>query len=438
MQKTLLELGALVIDADTVINEASYLIIENGHVAEFGRGKYRGLREDLTIIARPRTIAIPGLVDSHGHAAMTLLRGAGDDVPLMTWLHKKIFPLEQKMTEEAVYWGTQLACWEMIRSGTTTFADMYFHMHQAARAVEESGLRGVLAYSVAGQSQSDVSRELQQTHDFISTWHGAAGGRITTTLGPHAPYSCSSQLLQSVTQMSFDLGIPIQIHVSETQSEVAESLGKHRMTPVQYLAEIGMFERPVLAAHCVTVSEQDIQILHDYDVRVAHNPQSNLKLGSGIAPVAGMLAKGLTVGLGTDGAASNNNLDMFEEMRLAATLHKGFNQQADVVTAPQALKMATADSARAVFLGTLDGTLNVGATADITLLDLTSPHFLPNHNLLSNIVYAAGADDVCDVFVAGTQLLSNRELLSLDTERIRYEITRIQGEMLTVSQSSHS
>jgi len=427
MARVLLEVGALIQSSSQVIPGPAYLILNQGLVEQVGAGAYLGDKSYMTIISRPRSLAIPGLVNSHGHAAMTLLRGLGDDLPLMTWLTEKVYPNEEKLTAEAIHWGTQLACWEMLRSGTTCFTDMYFSMHDVAQAVELSGMRAVLSWGMVGFTDDMKATGLTNSRSFIEQWNHQANGRITTTLGPHAPYTCPPDYLEAIVQLSQDLNVPIQIHLSETEVEVGDSLRDLSKTPIAHARDCGLLTRPLLAAHCVHVTDEDIEIMRAADVRVAHNPQSNLKLASGIAPVVKMLNAGLTVGLGTDGAASNNNLDMFEELRLAATLHKGYLRDATVVPAAQALDMATRASARAVFLPDGHGTLHLGSAADITLLDLNSPHFLPAYDLVSNVVYSAGADDVSDVFVAGVQLLSNRQPTLLDVERISFEVRKIES-----------
>ncbi|EPZ45668.1 hypothetical protein N007_08470 [Alicyclobacillus acidoterrestris ATCC 49025] len=429
--KTVIEVGGAIIDKDTVIAEPVYLVLDGDIIERYERGTYpcEG-GEPVNLIRKPNRVAIPGLVNTHGHAAMTLLRGAGDDLPLMTWLNERIFPLEDKLTEDAIYWGTQLAAWEMLVSGTTTYTDMYMMMDHAAKAVAESGIRAVLSVGVVGFN--DVSREngMQRSRSFHGNWHRQASGRITVTLGPHAPYTCPPDYLTEIAELAKELDVPIQIHLSETQTEVVNSQGDHSLTPIALAEKVGLFDVPTLAAHCVHVTDADLDIMARRGVRIAHNPQSNLKLGSGIAPLPKMLEKGIVVGLGTDGAASNNNLDMFEEMRLAATLHKGVAQDAEVIPAAVAFDLATAMGAKACFLGQLHGTLKPGAAADIVLLDAASPHLLPQHNLLSNVVYACGADDVRDVFVAGRQVVSGGEPLTIDVERVRAEVARIKEQLV--------
>lgn len=426
MGKVLLETGALVVSVNDVRLGPSYVLMDNGVISAVGQGEFTESRDGVTVFRRRSSVAMPGLVNAHGHAAMTLLRGAGDDVPLMTWLEEKVFPLEAKLSEHAIYWGTMLACWEMIQSGTTCFTDMYFMMHNAAQAVEESGIRAVLSWGMVGFDDASKQKGIHNTKEFVRQWHKHGSGRITTTLGPHAPYTCPPEYLKEIAELSAELDVPIQIHLSETKVEVENSLRNYGKSPIAHSRDCGLFDRPTLAAHCVHVSAEDIEIMKSYNVRVAHNPQSNLKLASGVAPVVQMKQAGLTVGLGTDGAASNNNLDMFEELRLAAILHKGIQLDSTVIPAAEAFAMATADSARAVFLADGHGTLTPGAAADVTMLDLKSSHFQPNFNLLSNVVYASGADDVTDVFIAGSPVLLNREPVTLDVERIRYEVKKIE------------
>ncbi|WP_233095763.1 amidohydrolase [Alicyclobacillus sp. SO9] len=425
MNKFILETGWAVCSAADVRDEPTYFVVEDGIIQEIGSGTVSE-PNGIPVIKRPNSVAMPGLVNTHGHAAMTLLRGAGDDLPLMQWLSEKVYPNEAKLNGEAVYWGTMLAALEMIMSGTTTFTDMYFFMHDAARAVEEAGLRGVLSWGMVGFSEADREKGILQSTEFANRWNGAANGRIRVTLGPHAPYTCPPEYLTEIAELSTELDVPVQIHLSETKGEVEDSIKQFGYSPIANAQRTGLLDRPVLAAHCVHLSEADIQILQQHRVRVAHNPQSNLKLGSGVAPVTKLLKAGVRVGLGTDGAASNNNLDMFEEMRLAATLHKGVLMDATAVTAPQAFSMATEEGAKCAFLEEQHGTLTKGAQADIVLLSHDSPHFWPNHNLLSNIVYASGADDVTDVFVQGRQLLSNRVPQTIDVERVQFEVGRIE------------
>lgn len=423
-----LELAAAVIDYQTVIEEPMYFVIADGRIQNWKIGHFIPKTPEesrIRVIRKPHRIAIPGLVNTHGHAAMTLLRGVGDDLPLMDWLQNRIFPMEGKFTEQAIYWGTQLAIWEMLISGTTAYTDMYMMMDNTARAVAETGIRGVLSVGVVDIDEASRLNGIRRSRDFVSSWNGAADGRILTTLGPHAPYTCSQEYLSELANLAGELNIPVQIHLSETRLEVENSYRDHGVSPIRFTQQSGLFGQKVLAAHCVHVDDEDIDLLNHYDVHVAHNPQSNLKLGSGVAPLAKFMDKEMTVGLGTDGAASNNNLDMFEEMRLAATLHKGILEDAQAIPANVAFHLATEAGAKASFLSDTAGSLRSGCAADIVLLDANSPHSLPRYNLISNVVYAFGADDVTDVFISGRHIVSNRVTLTIDTERVRYEVKQL-------------
>ncbi|ASS75279.1 N-ethylammeline chlorohydrolase [Tumebacillus algifaecis] len=425
MGRTLIH-GAVIV---TALEDASipngYLIIEGNRLAEVGSGEYTGTTEgfDRVIDAKGK-LAMPGLINTHGHAAMTLLRGYADDLPLQTWLEDRCWPIEAKMTDEDIYWGTQLAILEMLKGGTTTFTDMYFSMDRVAEAAKESGIRACLSRGIIG-FPPDGEKKLAEAISFSKEYHGQANNRITVTFGPHAPYTCPPDFMKKVVSASEELNLPIQIHLSETAREVAECVEQHGVSPIKLMEELGVFNRPTLAAHCVHLSDEDIEIMAKYDVRVAHNPDSNLKLGSGIAPVLKMLEKGLTVGLGTDGAASNNNLDMFEEMRMAAMLHKGVNQDAIAVSAFKALEMATTDGARALFLEESLGTLQAGALADVLLLDIEQPHFYPRHNMIAHLVYSAGSRDVTHVFVDGELVVEDRKVLTMDEQQIYAEVQRV-------------
>jgi 5-methylthioadenosine/S-adenosylhomocysteine deaminase len=373
---------------------------------------------DTVINGRGKMLS-PGFVNAHGHAAMTLLRSFADDVPLMYWLEKRIWPIEAKLKREDVYWGTMLAILEMIKGGTTTFTDMYFFMDQVAEAAEESGIRAVLSRGLVGIGHM-ADKGLEESEQFVTTWQGRGNGRITTMLGPHAPYTCPPEYLSRVVALQEKLNVPIQIHVSETQDEVNQIQEKYGVTPAVALRNAGLFDRPVLAAHCVHLTEEDMDILKAHNVHVAHNPGSNLKLGSGIAPIPDLLSRGIIVGLGTDGAASNNNLDMMEEMRLAALLHKGSRMDPTAITAREALAMATRESAKAVYLEHV-GVVAEGMKADLIMLDLAKPHMTPQHDLVAHLVYAAQPSDITLVMINGKILLENGELKTLDEEKILFQ-----------------
>lgn len=419
----------LIKGATIITMESPEAIIPNGVIAVAGPrivyvGKESALPGDFQpekIIDGTNMAALPGFVNCHTHAAMTLFRGFADDLPLMLWLEEKIWPLEAGLKKEDIYWGTLLGCVEMIRSGTTTFADMYFHMGQAARAVEKAGLRASLSRGMIGTAPGVGAGELpplEYSVEFAKKWHGAVGGRITVMLGPHAPYTCPPDFLRRVIEIAREFGLGIHIHLAETAGEVDDMKRRYGKTPIQLMDELGLFALPVLAAHCVHLEERDIEILAAKKVGIAHNPQSNLKLASGIAPVARLLAAGAVVGLGTDGAASNNNLDMIEEMRTAALVQKAATGDPQALPAFTALQMATVNGARALGLGGEIGLLKPGYRADIILVNLHKPHLYPRHDPLAHLVYAAQGADVETVLVDGRVLMENRKLLTVDEEEV--------------------
>lgn len=374
------------------------------------------------VINGENLIVMPGLVNTHGHAAMTLFRSYADDMPLKDWLEQKIWPIEEHLTADDVYWGTMLALAEMIKGGTTTFTDMYFFMDRVAEAAAESGIRAVLSRGLIGFGPTSESG-LKETEAFVEDWHGAENGRINIMLGPHAPYTCPPAFLQKVMDLAVKTGRPIQIHLSETRQEVEDSLKEHGFRPPKLLYDLGLFDFPVIAAHCVHLNDDDIGMLAEKNVGVAHNPGSNLKLGSGIAPVARMLQSGIKVGIGTDGASSNNNLDMIEEMRLAALLAKGISLDPIMINALTALQMATVKGAETLFLKNT-GRLREGWKADLIGLRCDRPHLTPMHDPLAHLVYASAAADVDLVMVDGRVLLERGALKTLDEEKIRYESAR--------------
>ncbi len=368
-------------------------------------------------------LLIPGFVNTHGHAAMSLFRGYADDLALQQWLRDRIWPVEDRLAPDDVYFGAMLAILEMIETGTTTFTDMYFFMDRVAQAVLDSGIRAVLGRGLVGTGEA-FSARLAESESLIREYDGAENGRLRMTLAPHALYTCPPDSLRKVVALAHKEDVAIQIHVSETAAEVGDALREFGASPVAVLESNGLFEARVVAAHCVHVTEDDLGILQSHAVHIAHNPGSNLKLGSGVAPLGAMLERGLTVGLGTDGAASNNKLDMYGELRLAALLHKGVQQDATLIPALAALQMATSQGARTLFYGDGLGGLTPGAPADIQLLDISGPRYAPDHNWQGHVVYASHGGDVTDVFVAGKALMRNREFLTIDRERIIHEATR--------------
>ena len=372
-------------------------------------------------------LLLPGLVNTHGHAAMTLLRGYADDLPLQEWLEEKIWPVEENLTGDDIYWGTLLAIAEMLKGGTTTFTDMYFFMDRAAEAVCESGIRAVLSRGLVGLGDGG-EKALEEATAFQRRWHGAAEGRISANYGPHAPYTCPPDFLRRVMEEADRTESALQIHIAETAQEVEDCRRDYGCTPVKHLHRLGLFERRVIAAHCVHLDGEDIDILAGKKVGVSHNPGSNLKLGSGIAPAAKLLEAGVTVGLGTDGASSNNNLDLFEEMRLAALLAKGNAAAPTLIPAKEALQMATVNGASLLGLDEL-GVLKKGFKADLIAVNLKALQATPLFDPQAHLVYAAAAADTRFVIVDGEILVDEGRLTGLDEERIMAECTGRAGRL---------
>ncbi len=375
-------------------------------------------------------LAVPGFVNAHTHASMTLLRSYADDMALMDWLNNMIWPAEAKMNSEDIYWGAMLAMAEMVRSGTTTFADMYGpFMDRVAEATADAGIRGVLCRGIIGVAP-DGEQKLQENVELYKDYHGSADGRITVMFGPHAPYTCPPEFLKKVAKAAQSLGAGIHIHMHETKTEVEDSLKQYGKRPFAWVAETGLFDGDLnLAAHCVHLDDEDIAIMKKYRISAAHNPGSNMKLASGVSPVPRLLREGIVTALGTDGASSNNNLDMLEEVNLAAMLHKVNEYDPLAVPADEALKMGTEYGAQALGLERL-GRLEKGCKADITLFNMNSPAWFPRHNLVSQLVYAANSGSVDTVICNGKVIMENNELKTLDEERICYEAQRCAQHLI--------
>ncbi len=412
--------------------ERGHVIINDERIEHIASGDaVEGAQGFAEVIDGAGHLLLPGLVNAHGHAAMSLLRGFADDLPLQTWLSELIWPAEDLLTPEDIAVGTNLAMLEMMETGTTTFTDMYFAMDRVAEAVIAAGMRGVLGRGMVAPG-GKAEATLAESRAFIRDYHLAGEGRIHTTWAPHAPYTCSADFLKKVIAEAEALNAPIQIHVSETKREVDDSYEQYGVSPVQWLSDLGLFDLPTIAAHCVHVDEGDIALMRTKNVHVAHNPGSNLKLGSGVAPLVALLDAGVRVGVGTDGASSNNKLDMMEELRLVAMLHKGVNRSATAIDALTALRLVTSASAQALFLEPGLGTLQKGAPADLILVETTGPRYFPRHNLLSHLVYSSHAGDVTDVFVAGKQLYKNRQHVTIDKERILADAERVRAKFQPV------
>lgn len=389
------------------------VIIENDKIVEIT--EKTGSHDADEVINGEKKVLMPGLVNTHTHLSMTLMRGLADDLPLDTWLNDHIWPVESNLNGEYCYAGALLACIEMIKSGTTTFNDMYFFMDHVAEAVDKSGLRGMLCHGMIDFGDEEKRKaEFKETMRIIEKCHDTADGRIKVAFGPHAPHTCSTELLKGVREKADKLGLKVHIHVSETEFEVEQVKGSYGARPFEYLNEIGFLADDVIAAHAVWLSDKEIEIIKENDVKLSHNPASNMKLASGISPVSKLIDKGINVSLGTDSAASNNNLDMFEEMKLAALLQKVNTGDPTVLPAEKVLEMVTINAAAALGLENEIGSIEAGKKADLVLLDMKTPHLTPFRHPVSHIVYAANGGDVNTVICNGEILMRNKELEVLD------------------------
>lgn len=366
-------------------------------------------------------ILMPGLVNTHTHLPMTLFRSMADDMPLQQWLETRIFPLEENLTDELCYWGTMLSMAEMMRYGVTSCNDMYSNTNAIAQAVYDSGMRALISRCLVGENVT-AEQEAEQ-HQIYESWNGAASDRIRMAVSVHAEYTCSNDLIQRSYELSREFDVPFHIHVSETYQEHEECKERHGgKTPVQLLDSLGALEGSLLA-HCVHVEMDDIARIAAKNAVILHNPQSNLKLGSGVAPLPVFLLHGCRVALGTDGAASNNNLDMWEEMRLAATLHKGISNNASTVPASMAFHMATAAGGDA--LGWNIGRLVPSAQADIVMVDRNVPNLLTANDTCADIVYAADGKDVLLTMVAGKILYERGHYYTIAYDEMKSHVQNI-------------
>jgi 5-methylthioadenosine/S-adenosylhomocysteine deaminase len=420
-------------NAYVVCMDDSFSRYENGGVAVSGNqitavGDSEELIKDFQaseVIDCGGKVLMPGLVNSHTHVPMNLLRGLGDDLRLDVWLLGYIMPVEREfVSPEFVKLGTSLACAELIRSGVTSFADMYYFEDQVAEAAAEAGLRAVCSQTILKFPSPDAAsyeESLAASEKMIKKWKDHS--LITPAIAPHAPYTSTVDIMESAAAMAQKYDVPLHIHIAETAQEVKDSLDTHDMPVVPYVEQFGVFNSKVIAAHCVHIDEREMHTLNKYGVGVAHNPTSNLKLSSGIAPVNRMLEQGLNVGIGTDGVSSNNDLDMFEEMRLAALLAKGSSGDPTVVPARTAIAMATCMGAKAIHLGDQTGSISEGKKADLILVDLQTLHNSPQYRndpegVYAQLVYATKSTDVTDVMVDGKWLMRSKELLTIDLDEL--------------------
>ncbi|MBX7076043.1 MAG: amidohydrolase family protein [Methanobacteriaceae archaeon] len=363
---------------------------------------------------------MPGLVNTHNHISMNLFRGLADDLELDTWLNDNIWPMESHLNANYCYIGALFAAVEMIKSGTTTFNDMYFYMSSVAQAIDKAGIRGVLSYGMIDFEDAEKrENEFKENIDLIKDFNNTADGRITCRFGPHSTFTCSKELLERVREEANKYNVGIHIHMNETQKEINDVIEATGMRPFEYLDSLNFLDSDVLAAHCVWLSDNEINILKESNVQVSHNPCSNMKLASGISPVYKLINNDINVSIGTDGVASNNNLDLFEEMKFVSLLQKVNTLDPKVLPADEVFNMATINGAKALGLDNNIGSVEVGKKADLILLDKKSINMTPASNIpSSNIVYSANGSDVLTTICNGQILMENRKLTSLDEEKI--------------------
>lgn len=419
-----------VLQADGTLLENVNVAIRGCHIVRLGKTMPEG--EWGEVIDGKDRLLIPGLVNAHTHVPMTLMRGYGDDMPLERWLYDRIFPFEDKLTGEDVYWGSLLGIAEMLASGTTSFSDMYYFCDRIVQAVLESGIKANIGRGTSCFDETKKYRDLPAFHELkelVTSYQNEGGGRVRIDSAPHSEYTTRPDILADMADFAAEKHLRVQVHLSETQKEQLECTGRHGMTPARVMEEAGLFDLPVTAAHCVWLTDNDIELLADKKVFAAHCPQSNLKLASGIAQVEKMRRAGIRVALGTDSAASNNNLDMLEEMRSAALLAKGISLDPCALPAGEALKMAT--RVGALSQGREDcGDIAEGYRADLAVLSLKRPAMNPRHSALSNVLYAAENSDVEMTVVDGRVVYRDGEFPTLDIERIVFETNRCVKNLL--------
>ena len=418
-KRTVIENGAIAIDDGVILDIGDAADIEANYAA-------------VETLDGDKRIVMPGLVNGHSHAAMTLLRGVADDLALMDWLQNYIFPAEVEFVDpEFVRIGTELACWEMIRGGTTTFVDMYYYPDTIADVVDRCGMRALISATVIDQRSPDAENaddSIAKGNGFIERWQGK-NSRITPIFGPHANYTLNAEQLRATRDAAMRYGVPISIHVSESPFEQQYAQDTYGMTSIELYESIGFFEGPTIAAHVVWPSKREIALLAERRVGVIHNPTSNMKIASGISPVTEMLEAGVLMGIGTDGAASNNDLDLWEEMRLAAFLQKVDRMDPQALPAMTVLAMATSGGATAVGLGDKVGSLEAGKRADLIQVAFEDVHHVPTYDVISHLVYVTDEQDVASVVVDGKVLMKEREMLTIDTDRVAAEATALAAKI---------
>lgn len=405
--------NGIVIDMANSKPEIKDILIENDKIIKM---EEKILDSADKVIDATNKAILPGFINCHNHCAMSIFRGYSDDLELQEWLENAIWPVEDKLTPEDVYYASLLSCIEMIKSGTTTFNDMYFFMEETAKAVEKTGIRANLGRTVIfDNEQADI--RLKEAEEFYKNYNNKAQGRIKVNLAPHAPYTCNPDTMKKCSDLAKKYNMQIHVHLSETEKENKDIEEKYGVSPTKYIEQSGLLDCNCVLAHGVHLSDEDLRVIKKSHSGISHNPISNLKLASGISDIIKIRQEGIPVGLGTDGAGSTNTLDMFEEMKVACYLQKVKNKKSSCINAKDALTMATKEGAKVLNLDEI-GTLEVGKKADIIIIDLNKPHLQPVNDIYSTIVYSATGQDVDTTIIDGNILMENRVLLNIDENEI--------------------
>lgn len=409
--------GFCVVDTD--------IYIRNGIIQKIGTSVPIDAYE---VIDAKNQLVMPGLINMHTHAYMSCLKNYADDVPFNEWLFDRIMPVEDKLSHEAAYWSSLLACIEMIKTGTTCFVDMHMFQSQSCRAASQAGMRAFIGRGLVGEDlYGDGKGRFMEA---ITEKNKCENDLIRFILSPHAIYSCSEKILRQINEEAHKLGMLKQIHLSESVFEVETAIEKYGKSPVEFLSDIGFLDSNTILAHCAKLSDRDIELIGKYNSSVVTNPASNAKLGNGVAPVVDMFNRGINVCLGTDSVASNNTLNMFREMGLLSLLHKAVHNNSTTLSSDSVLQTATVNSAKALGLHHRLGTIIEGAYADLIFVDLTSPSLFPNNNIVSSLCYSANGSEVSSVMINGRFVMKDRELTTIDANRVYYEIEHIVKKYL--------
>ncbi len=399
------------------------ILIEDDRIKKIGI-----INEEADKIIDANNMAVmPGLINAHTHVAMSLFRGYSDELELMNWL-QEMWKVEDKMKKDDVYYASMISGIEMIKSGTTTFNDHYFFEEQTAKMAEELGMRAILSRCIIGEGEEAQVR-LNEAEDLYNNWHNKCDGRIKVCVGIHAPYTCPPDTIKKSVEMADRLGTPIHIHYLETRDEVNRIFNEYNIPVTDYLKNLNVFNYHVILAHGVQVNDRDIDVLKNISGGIVHNPISNMKLGSGFAPVKRMRDNGINVALGTDGQGSTNTLDMFEEIKLAAYLQKGMFSSSTAISAKDVLEMATIEGARVLGIDSEVGSIEVGKKADIILIDLDKPHLTPKHDLYSLLAYSVNGADVDTSIIDGKIVMENRKIANIDEQEIFMKVESTKNRL---------